>query len=483
MASRSSSASKSRLNKEGLDAHYAAIQKAYLSDGRPWVVGYSGGKDSTATLQSVWYALSALPKEKLHKKVYVISSDTLVETPVIVNYIAKTTAAMATAARDQGLPFETVRLIPQTDDTFWVNLIGRGYPAPYNRFRWCTDRLKIRPANKFIKDTVADYGEALVVLGARKAESATRSQVMSSRKGVGEMFSRHSNLPNAWVYTPIEDWTTDEVWEYLIGVPSPWGGRNHELVTMYRNAQAGECPLVIDKSTPSCGNSRFGCWICTVVTKDTSMEAMIDSGEDWLEPLLRFRDLVASTQDPAVKRKYRNYRRRSGQVHTKTRGDGKGLILGPYYLWFRKQLLKELLAAQETVRSEGPEDDATLITEAELARIRQLWRFEEGDWEDSLPRIYEEVTGRSLHLEQDDWSGLGKLEHEVLAEVCEEAAIPVGLLSELFDAERKAYGMGRRAGIFEGLDRVIRKDWRTEDEVYAELEDDDVNGADDEELE
>ena len=69
----------------------------------------------------------------------------------------------------------------------------------------------------------------------------------------------------------------NDVWEYLMAVPSPWAGRNDAIVTMYRNAQSGECPLVIDKSTPSCGGGRFGCWTCTVVQKDRSMEAMIDN--------------------------------------------------------------------------------------------------------------------------------------------------------------------------------------------------------------
>ena len=66
---------------------YSVIQKVYLSDKKPWVVGYSGGKDSTCTLQLVWNALAKLPQEKRQKPVYVISSDTLVETPVIVRYI------------------------------------------------------------------------------------------------------------------------------------------------------------------------------------------------------------------------------------------------------------------------------------------------------------------------------------------------------------------------------------------------------------
>ncbi|MCB1193045.1 MAG: hypothetical protein H7A23_12965 [Leptospiraceae bacterium] len=36
-----------------------------------------------------------------------------------------------------------------------------------------------------------------------------------------------------------------------------------------------ECPLVIDDTTPSCGNSRLGCWTCTVIDQDKSMGYMI----------------------------------------------------------------------------------------------------------------------------------------------------------------------------------------------------------------
>jgi DNA sulfur modification protein DndC len=247
------------------------------------------------------------------------------------------------AAREQGLPFTAHKVTPSVGDSFWVNLIGRGYPAPSQRFRWCTDRLKIQPANRFILDKVAHHGQVVVVLGVRKSESSTRAQVMSLHRIKGSALSRHSTLPGAFVYTPIEDFSLDDVWTYLLQVPSPWGSNNRDLVTLYRNAQAGECPLVVDKTTPSCGKSRFGCWVCTVVTKDNSMEAMIESGEQWLEPLLKYRNLLASTQDPAVKGQWREFKRRNGQVMTTS--DGR-IIPGPYRLARRQLLLRQLLRVE-----------------------------------------------------------------------------------------------------------------------------------------
>src|SRR5262249_16283910 len=249
---------------------------------------------------------------------------------------------------EQGLPFETEKVTPKVDRSFWVNLIGRGYPAPSRRFRWCTERLKIEPADDFIKARVAEFGEVVMVLGVRSAESATRAQVMSFHRIKGSALSRHSSLLNAFVYAPIESFTVDDVWTYLLQNQSPWGNDNRDLVAMYRNAQAGECPLVVDKTTPSCGNSRFGCWVCTVVERDRSMEALIECGEEWLEPLLEFRDLLSDTQDPQKKRTFREFRRRSGQVAFI--GDSDSPVPGPYKLDFCRELLRKLLATQIEVQ-------------------------------------------------------------------------------------------------------------------------------------
>ncbi|MGO7164421.1 DNA phosphorothioation system sulfurtransferase DndC [Rhizobium johnstonii] len=238
----------------GLSSRIEEIQRVYLSDNRPWVVGYSGGKDSTCTLQLVWQALSGLPEEQRRKPVFVISSDTLVETPVIVRYIDVTLERIDVAARSQGLPIQTQKVMPRVDRSFWVNLIGRGYPAPSRRFRWCTERLKIEPADEFIRERVAEYGEVVMVLGVRTSESATRAQSMSFHKIKGSLLSRHSSLLNAFVYAPIEAFSTDDVWTYLLQNDSPWGNDNRDLVAMYRNAAAGECPLVVDTSTCVCSS-------------------------------------------------------------------------------------------------------------------------------------------------------------------------------------------------------------------------------------
>ena len=442
------------------------IQQLYLGDSRPWVIGYSGGKDSTTALQLIWYALEELPPEQRQKPVYVITSDTLVETPVIVNYITGTLERIEQRAKETGMPFRTDVVTPEIDQTFWVNLIGKGYAAPYTKFRWCTDRMKIRPANRFILDRVADHGEVILILGVRKGESTTRDQVLNLHQIKDSLLSRHTSLPNAFVYTPIVDFSLNDVWIYLFQVPSPWGNDNKELFALYRNANAGECPLVVDETTPSCGNSRFGCWTCTVIAKDRSMEAMIDNGEDWMMPMLEFRDFLASTQDPETKERYREHRRRGGYIQER---DGK-LIRGPYKLEFCKELLRKLLETQQQVRQEGPDPDIELITPAELEEIRKIWRTERQDWEDSVPQIYQEVIGAGLNWTTDDLGTFTASDKAILEELCNDAGIPVELVAKLLDTERQFYGMNRRASIYDRINAIFREDWRSEETVLAELE-------------
>ena len=273
---------------EDIDSLYAGrplkdlvyeIQQLYLYDDKPWVIGFSGGKDSTTILSLTYTALLRLQDEgkELHKHIYVVSSDTLVETPVVVDQIKFVIDAVNNGAREHNLPLSAHQVFPKTGETFWANLLGKGYPAPTTSFRWCTERMKIDPVSEFIMDKVTQFGEVIVVLGSRSQESSSRAQVIAKHKIDGSLLARHTSLPGAFTYMPIESWTHDEVWMYLLATVAPWGGNNRELFDLYKGSNAGECPLVIDKSTPSCGNSRFGCWTCMVVTKDKAIEELIEN--------------------------------------------------------------------------------------------------------------------------------------------------------------------------------------------------------------
>lgn len=460
---------KSRTAPEGnrVGLLQADIRRIYKSDRRPWVVGYSGGKDSTCALQLIWSAIAALPPEERTKPIYVISSDTLVETPVVSRYIDVTLANIEAAAREQGMPVTTQKVVPEIKKSFWVNMIGKGYPAPSRRFRWCTERLKIEPADEFIKSRVAEFGEVVMVLGVRSAESATRAQVMSLHRIEGSELSRHSSLLNAFVYAPIKDFETDDVWSYLLQNESPWGNDNRDLVAMYRNAQAGECPLVVDTSTPSCGSSRFGCWVCTVVEKDKTMEAMIDSGEEWLTPLLEYRDMLAGTQDPQRKHEFRDFRRKNGSVTFI--GETDRPMPGPYTLDFCRQLLRELLKTQKDVAADAPPGEAPiLIHEAELHEIRRLWRTERGDWPDSVPRIVREVLGRDYDWVAEDTFAFSADDGELLDTICQSHEVPTELVIKLLDIERSAHGLKRRHAVHTRIEEAFRREWRDIDVLVAE---------------
>jgi len=443
---------------------YDEICQVYLQYPQPWVIGYSGGKDSTTVLQLIWKALERLPAEQRQKPVYVIASDTKVETPVIVDFIDTTLRQINEQAAATGMPFSAQKVMPTLDDSFWVNLIGRGYPAPTTRFRWCTERMKIDPANHFIQQKVTQHGEVVMVLGVRKAESSTRAQLMSTYQVKDHILRRHTSLRGAYVYAPVADFTTQDVWTYLIQVPSPWGGNNNELRRLYRNAAGGECPLVIDNSTPTCGNSRFGCWVCTVAQKDTSMEALVDNGQDWLEPLLDFRQFLAETVDPARKHEYRDVRGRDGRVIIKKDGT---LAARTYKLETSKEMLRRLLSAEALVRRDGPDPDVRLIDDDELLEIRRLWRIERQDWEDSIPRIVRECSGRQLDWPVDDDGGFDGEQKALLASICQEHHVPLDLVARLLEVERQSAGMARRAGVHGEIATILSRNWRSEQELLA----------------
>ena len=446
----------------------AEIRDLYLEDDRPWVIGFSGGKDSTAVLQLVYAAVLSLPADQRAKRIFVVSSDTLVETPVVVDLLARTLSTLDETAAAAGVPLEAHQVTPDENQTFWVNLLGRGYPAPTKAFRWCTERMKINPVNAFILDKVAQYGEAVVVLGARSAESATRAQVIAKHRVDGSRLGRHTSLPNAYVYTPIDDWTADEVWEYLMSAPRPWGGDNRALLELYRGSNAGECPIVIDTSTPSCGNSRFGCWTCTVVTKDKAMESLVEQGEDWMKPLLEFRNLLAETTRPERKNEFRNYRRRTGKVSFARGGiqdDGEGNrirkhVPGPYWMRYRREWLERLLVLQRDLRAAGY--DIELVTEQELHHIRREWLNDpnEPDWTDHLPAIYRRVFARDLDWAHHDAGTFTADDEKSLADLGVKHAVPPTLVRKLLDLELSMDGLARRRGMPERIRAILTEEWQ-----------------------
>lgn len=462
------------LTKEDIRDVIETIKGLYLEDRIPWICGYSGGKDSTAVVQLVCMALSELPKDKLNKIVHVISTDTLVEQPVVALWATASLNKMREKATEEGLPIIPHRLTPVTKNTFWVNLIGRGYPYPRRDFRWCTDRLKIDPSNRFIKDILDAESEAILVLGSRKAESATRKAVMEGyeRKRYRENLSPNGSFPNSYVFTPIENWSNDNVWQFLVQYPNPWGHSNKDLLAMYSGASSdGECPLVIDTSTPSCGNSRFGCWVCTMVTEDKSMAAMIQNDEEksWMLPLLEFRNDIAG--DWQTDRDRRDFRRRDGHL---TYHNGR-LVHGPYNQETRLYFLRRLLQVEKLIHEIGPEEikEVPLITEDELRLIRQIWLDEFHEFDDMLPVIYKEETGKEYNdgtISKNKYFGAEetKLLKDVSAELFKEQTLLPEMLRALLDTEAKAAATSNKRNVILNFEKEIKKAfYKDEDDAEA----------------
>ena len=419
------------------------IRDQYLANdnNRPCIIGFSGGKDSTMLLQLVWSALSKIEMAKAYQRpIYVVCNNTLVENPKIITFTERTLNRIESAALKQGLPISVVRTTPKLEDTFWLNLIGRGYPTPSSLFRWCTDRLKINPTTKFILDKINDSGEVIILLGTRSDESSNRAKTMKQHEMFGSRLRKHV-LPNAYVYAPIKDVITDEVWQYLLQNPPLWGGTNRELVTLYRNATGGDCPLVIDTTTPSCGNSRFGCWVCTVVQKDKSMQALIDNGEEWMLPLLELRNYLAETQ--SNHEKYRQKERRNGTI---TEG-----IHGPYLSTVRAKILEDLLKAQKEIREEDPA--MVLISQQELIAIQIIW-YRDGIFYPRVADIYNKIYN-SNDFDMDKQEIQKQKEDELLQQVCQSNPDDVQLINNLLDLHKSKILLKNKNGLKGDLEKEL----------------------------
>jgi DNA sulfur modification protein DndC len=476
------------------------MHSAYTLDNRPWVIGYSGGKDSSAVATLVYLAVLALEKEKRTKSIYLVASDTLVETPKVVDHIDKSLAAIQRQAILDELPITSHKVLPEAKESFWTCLLGKGYPAPTKSFRWCTERMKINPVSDFIKSKISEHNEVIVTLGSRSEESASRAQVIAKHKIENSRFARHTTLANAYIYTPIDTWSMDDVWKILracslevttspLGIgkkwadkydlewENPWGTKNLTLWNLYKDASdQGECPMVIDDSTPSCGNSRFGCWTCTVVTRDRAMESLIQNGEGWMAPLLKFRDLLAHTNVPTNKDKYRNYKRRIGRVNFQRAKDGDDIsverahVPGPYWLKYRQKWLKELLAQEKQFNEDGHKIE--LVTKPELHAIRQEWLNDpnEPDWEDSLPGIYRDVYGKDLNWVYNDNSTFDKQGAHILTDLGQEYNVVPQMVMKLLDLEISMEGLSRRSGVQNKVTTILKQDWGTLDEIKEKLQ-------------
>lgn len=322
------------------------VSNEYAASETPWIIGYSGGKDSSLVLKLVYEVLTRQRKTVPVKVVY---CDTGVEIPIVATYVRKTVRRMQREAKEYQLPITFHLAKPPLKDRYFVRVIGRGYPPPTNKFRWCTDILRINPVQRLVR-ALGD-NRTIVLLGLRAQESTERRKTLS-KHGTGDQFYyRQSSVRGRRLFCPIVDLNSTEVWEGLYTLPRPVAVDVQHLGEMYKQA-GGECPIIREAQGSPCGHGRFGCWTCTVVRKDKAMGNLVNQGFDSLKPLLAFRNWLIDIRD---EESYRCKYRRNGAPG-----------LGPFTLSARKRILRKLRAAEK-------QSGIKLILEQELKEIKCLW--------------------------------------------------------------------------------------------------------------
>lgn len=342
-----------------VEASIELIGKQYAEATGPWILGFSGGKDSSAVLRLTYSTL--MRAKRRETRVTVVYCDTGVDIPVIATLVRRTLRRVAKEAKEAGLPLQVRVARPRVEDSFFVKVIGRGYPPPTNKFRWCTDRLRIDPVQRVIANVSSD--EAFVLLGVRHGESPERDRTLEGLKTERPFMLLQRGKSRTRVFAPILNYTTKDVWETLGLLRFPGALDADKLKTLYREA-GGECPIVRDPHGTPCGKGRFGCWTCTVVRQDKAMAGLIENGHDNLKPLLEFRDWLQEMRDQP---RYRCRVRRNGSPGP-----------GPLTLEARHLILRRLRAAENKAK-------AKLIAENEVRLIHQLWKIDRES--DSYRRI------------------------------------------------------------------------------------------------
>lgn len=434
----------------------------YQHDKRPWMIGYSGGKDSTLLCCLVMEMLQRLPKSKINKMVYIVSSDTMVENPIVGNYMHKMSKLINAAGAELKIKADVVR--PKTEDTFWAKVIGLGYPTPEAPgFRWCTERLKIHPMNKYTLDTIKNNGEVILLLGVRKAESSYRANNIRSREIEGKLLVPHNDIEKAYVYNPLTEIPNEIVWQFLLkgDAQSPWGSDNKYLFSLYQGENLGEEQSVIgeiDKEKiPITGNSRFGCWCCTMVKEDKSLQNFIEHGSSELIPLREFRNwLVELRANPEA----RDWRRRNGTVYLNSDGEfGRG----PFTLESRKGILRRLLALQKETGFE-------LITIEELKVIDKMWEDEGDLTRRALVDIYFEVMNERLPWDQYKHAKYDESTVNRMKSLCQKYDVPFDLVARLLISVDNTKFYTRSSVSAREVEKIMNQGWLHYEKIQEGLE-------------
>ncbi len=324
------------------------IEKEYLNNEIPWSLGFSGGKDSSAMMKLTYNAIAGIKNPK--KLINVVYCDTGVEIPIVTSFVKKTLANLKNEIAESNLPININVVEPKLENRFFSKVIGRGYPTPTNKFRWCTDRLRVMPIQAMINNKYQN----IVLVGVRKGESVERDKILKYYNAEKPYYLKQANFSNVKIFAPILDYNVKDVWSIIKSKQVPKSINGKDLEAIYRSA--GEKQIEFkDYSSTALQKGRFGCWTCTVVRKDKAVQNLIINGCDSLIPLLRFRNWLFDLRD---NKDYRCKWRRNGM---------KGL--GPFTLEARKLILDELLKTQT-------ESGYKLIKNEEISFIKNQWKLD-----------------------------------------------------------------------------------------------------------
>lgn len=327
-------------------AIYRCAQEIRKNRGRPWIIGYSGGKDSTAALKVF---LSAMKESGCEQDpITIIYCDTGVENPELDFFAKKNLDGMRIELPSIFPNIQVKILRAPVNEGFFARVIGRGYAPPTKRFRWCTKGLRVLPVQRFIKATP---GDAAVVLGLRFGESNQRDRSLAKGGREGGIWQVQREGAQRDLLLPVLDFNLEMIWVAAQSIALPTSIDSLALEELYRGATE-ECPMVKSPLAPPCASGRFGCWTCTVVRRDKSTESMIKNGKAWLQPYLDFRNWLQSFR---AQSDYRWPVRRNGAPGP-----------GPFTIAGRRLIFKEVQLLEEAVGRE-------ILSLDEIRIINELW--------------------------------------------------------------------------------------------------------------
>lgn len=413
------------------------IRKQLLADDRVWVVTFSGGKDSTLLLQLVMEVLLELREEgiEVSKKIYIISSDTGVEMPIMEAYHFKKMQQLRDFVEKENLNVEVKLVTPNVEDDFFVCMLGRGYPSPnLMTFRWCTDRIKIKPSTQFLQSVIDKYSSIVMLLGVRLDESIARANSINRREENERDLTIHEQLPNAYTYSPIKYVPVSELWAYLCSNEALWE-THQDMIALYdKGSGEADCNIILHPNSESCSKTRFGCWVCTVKESDSSMENAIKNGETWQQPFLDFRNKIYA------------YRYDHSKRREKTK-KGQGFA-GAFYLEIRKELLKDLFEIEKSVGDKlfSVLGRRTLLTDEQILEINKEHR-KDGDFCNDAFKMANQY-GRDFEIIET------KINEDV-KEICKNNGLDACFIDEMLKINYKHRHSMKRLGIKKEQDALI----------------------------